>query len=1145
MFKKIICLAGIFILSVAGKGIEEKKENFPTLTCPFSTKAPVIDGKIGKEEWKDASKATGFFSLSKVVLTDEELRKIYRKGYSLPKNLAKEQTEVFVMRDKKNLYIAFRCYESRLESLRTLCQEHDGPVWNDDSIEIFIDSNLDRATYFHFVANASGIKFESKNRDKHWDGKWEVKTSINKKIKAYEVEISIPFKTLGVYPEKEDIWGLNLCRNRIVDIKDPKDRECSSWADLSSAGYFHSPSLFGYLIFDEKSDIQALLGKKHGAERDELEERFKEKPGHTYIWFEAEDRDKFEYSWPFVEVSDPICRGGKAIASKQKGGSVSILRANLSKWNLPVGRYFIYAKVYQYAPCLSYATEFHKHKAKGISYINGSTTSTHDAFLTSFTQGKWIALKLAEIDVKSEQIEGILNFEFHTEYYGETAFKVDSIIVSTDEEFGLTLKDKKEISYIAEKSKQVKERIKILADLIEKAEKKGIDTTYPRMRLAVLNTFSEYPFLEAKERKIQRGLTQIEYLFSYSKDAIEEIKGIIEDPTKQIPFPEYDIRKIKIKGSNFYSGKRPVLLNSPGYIQRIYLKNVNKEFIPRLKDLGMNCIHAAIGIGEKGAFERDKKATLEALKDAEREGIKVVLLLYETYFRSDRGFTIDNPKRVENLMKEVKNVVSLVKDSPALLGYDILGEYEQRDWPVAPNGKFIRGNDFDKYTLPAFRKWLKRKHGSIEKLNQIWGKNYKDFSEIEPEDFVKKDGGNGRYDWEMFRRERSVEFVKKYIKAIREVDKKRPISVMTMAIDRGFMDVEEIDHLTDISGCDPGPMCETLYGEDEGVYYEIRQSFDSTKPIVNWEYHIYRIKVPPPEWVKAMLWKGYLHGLDGVFVWNFCPMYRFEHYPADWNNLFTQPQLFNAISETFLDTQRLAPYIVKFQSLPADVAILYSLTSIFHKKDYYIAYELGTKSIYNGITFLSIPVDYITDRQISKGFLRRYKVLVLPSTMSKYVKASTYKGIKEFVKRGGILVTTSSEALTFDEYGREIKKGDKEPLPVSGRYGKGRVFRLPAGLPSWEYSKKFDKIFDEIGLKRKIRVLDAETGDIAFGVEARYIRRKGKDVVYLLNLTGEEKRIIIKGIKGRFRELITNKEIPDVFDITLKGYGVMVIESLI
>ena len=77
------------------------------------------------------------------------------------------------------------------------------------------------------------------------------------------------------------------------------------------------------------------------------------------------------------------------------------------------------------------------------------------------------------------------------------------------------------------------------------------------------------------------------------------------------------------------------------------------------------------------------------------------------------------------------------------------------------------------------------------------------------------------------------------------------------------------------------------------------------------------------------------------------------------------------------------------------------------------------------------------------------------------------------------------------------------------------------------------------------RFLDAETGEIAFGVEARYIRRKGKDVVYLLNLTGEEKRIIIKGIKGRFRELITNKEIPDVFDITLKGYGVMVIESLI
>jgi len=1169
MLKSVVFMGVMVVVCLVpwSKAEEAGQGNIPALPCPLA-KTPVMDGKINTEEWKSAAKATGFYSLAKPKLTDEELRNIYRAGTSLSPNQARVQTEVFLMRDTENLYIAFRCFEPKLDKLKMTCKENNGAVWADDSVEVFLDTRLDQATYFQFAANAAGTRYAGRQGDAGWYAEWEAKTSINRELSAYEVEMAIPFKTLGKEPGTKEVWGLNLCRNRVADAKERREVEHSSWADVSSSGSFRVPALFGHLVFSDSFDGVSAVNRAQQETAGTAQERFREKPDKVYFWFETEDQEKFSYGFPWVETPDADCRGGKSLALKISGriSGTGVIVARLGNWHLPPGDYHIYAKVFQYAPIL-YTSEFEGHKAKGISYKDGSTDSTHDANATSFSIGEWVALKIADIKVTETQVDGKLQLQFGDTEYNGIACKIDAIVATTDDEFGFTKKDKEDISKIAKKVGELRKNRNRLKELIEKAEQNKADTTYARMKLGILDLFLEYPLLEAREQKIKRGFDQLAYLLPYSQQAQTEVEGIIKDPENQIKFPTYDVTKIKIKGSDFYSGSRPVFLDCPGY-----LGNITRESIPVLKRLGLNFLHASASISEKGVSESQKGKILGALKDAEKAGIRIALLIYENenpFRRTD--CVLENPEKSNALMQGVREIVSWVKDQPALFGYDILGEYEQQDWPIGPDGKCLRGNDFDKYLLPLFEAWLKKRHGNIENLNRIWNTGYKDFSEIQPDGFVKKDGGNGRYDWELFRRERSVDLVKKYIAAIRELDSERPISVMTMGIDRCFMDTESICPLTDISGCDPGPQCETLYGEDEGIYYGTLRSFDRSKPLINWEYHTYRIRPPTPQWLSAMLWKGYLHGLDGISLFFWTIGRRCEASPASWNNICTQPQLADAVCRTFLDTQRLAPYIVKFQALSGEAAILYSLTSFYHQKNYRIDYELGTKPLYQGITCLGVPVDYVTERSVAQGELKKYKALVLAPSMSKYVAQAAYEEIKRFVKEGGLLITASPEALTMDEYGRQLRPGDKDALPEEGGYGQGRIISVPPDLPAREYCQRFDKIFDEAKLPRPIRLLDKQTGELAYGVEARYLKRGKREIfreeiisllrhfslpafsrlfkqsdqriIYLLNLTSEDKRIKINGLEGKYKDLITGQPVPDMKDIAMKGYGVLLMES--
>ncbi len=182
----------------------------------------VIDGRLDDVGWNGAEVMKDFW-------TPQADRK------------ARFPTEVRIGYDDKNLYVGFVCYEPKISGIVAKTTKHDGKVWEDDSVEIFLDTNFDRKSYYHFIVNAKGVRYEGIGYSCSWDGKYEVKTSCQ--AEEWVAEFAIPWKTIGMDspPKKGTKMGVEFTRSR---IQSPS--EITQWSP--TFGGNHIPKQFGILI---------------------------------------------------------------------------------------------------------------------------------------------------------------------------------------------------------------------------------------------------------------------------------------------------------------------------------------------------------------------------------------------------------------------------------------------------------------------------------------------------------------------------------------------------------------------------------------------------------------------------------------------------------------------------------------------------------------------------------------------------------------------------------------------------------------------------------------------------------------------------------------------------------------------------------
>ena len=131
---------------------------------------------------------------------------------------ATEKTEVWVSFDSDNVYVSFRCWESRPERLVATEMRRDGSAifGGDDSILFMFDTYYDRRNSVAFTVNALGGRMDGQvtNESQYsgdWNPIWDVRAGRFED--GWTLEAAIPFKSLRYRPGREQVWGFNVRRS--------------------------------------------------------------------------------------------------------------------------------------------------------------------------------------------------------------------------------------------------------------------------------------------------------------------------------------------------------------------------------------------------------------------------------------------------------------------------------------------------------------------------------------------------------------------------------------------------------------------------------------------------------------------------------------------------------------------------------------------------------------------------------------------------------------------------------------------------------------------------------------------------------------------------------------------------------------------
>ena len=199
----------------------------PTCRVAYAKTPPVIDGDPDDACWRDA----------------EPMRDFTLQNRAGPSKL---NTTVKLAHDREHLYVVMIAPDLKPPA-RT--DKRDGRQWQEDGIELFLDTNFDRTSYWKIALNLEG-----EPADDFWVqpflavSDWDPRMTLGRKPGV--IEIAIPFKEFACrwsaphVATPEGKWSANVCRMG----------DGSSWVGHNMALTAHLPQGFGVLTFDAPAD---------------------------------------------------------------------------------------------------------------------------------------------------------------------------------------------------------------------------------------------------------------------------------------------------------------------------------------------------------------------------------------------------------------------------------------------------------------------------------------------------------------------------------------------------------------------------------------------------------------------------------------------------------------------------------------------------------------------------------------------------------------------------------------------------------------------------------------------------------------------------------------------------------------------------
>ena len=163
---------------------------------------------------------------------------------ALERKQPEAQTEIRLLSCGDKLMIRGICFEPDMKNLKASVSGRDrGEVCKDDCVELFLDAQRSRSSYYHFIFNANGALYDASGKDSSWSPA-DIQLTTAKEADRWTFELILPYTALGygqveaALPDKQ--MALSVFRSR----KTVSPSEVSGWQPWFQRSNFHAPMLF-------------------------------------------------------------------------------------------------------------------------------------------------------------------------------------------------------------------------------------------------------------------------------------------------------------------------------------------------------------------------------------------------------------------------------------------------------------------------------------------------------------------------------------------------------------------------------------------------------------------------------------------------------------------------------------------------------------------------------------------------------------------------------------------------------------------------------------------------------------------------------------------------------------------------------------
>jgi Carbohydrate family 9 binding domain-like/Domain of unknown function (DUF5916) len=244
MSKKSIVIFLFFLISISISNpikAEEavKKTDKKSIEAVRLSSPPKIDGVLD-DVWKTGA-----------IVSDPFYQWTPKEGAP-----STEKTIVYIGYDDKNLYVAFRAFDSEPDKIWAHLATRDS-INKDDIVWISLDTFNDQRLAYEFICNPLGIQWDVFMTPDVWDATFDTVWKSAGKLTGdgYIVEMAIPFKSLRFPKTEVQDWGFQIHRN--VKRRD----EHSSWSPFyeDRGRYFYQMgTLKGLKNITPSTNIEAI-----------------------------------------------------------------------------------------------------------------------------------------------------------------------------------------------------------------------------------------------------------------------------------------------------------------------------------------------------------------------------------------------------------------------------------------------------------------------------------------------------------------------------------------------------------------------------------------------------------------------------------------------------------------------------------------------------------------------------------------------------------------------------------------------------------------------------------------------------------------------------------------------------------------------